>query len=184
MPSAIDVFREQREAADQVHERLTEISQLVGQLREQVNALAMNEELRKVLPEEHDWLASAQLTVSQVSSFREEEMTRFWSGVIARWALALVFALASAAAAGASYAWAAKPYAAEIAALRSRVGFADFVEHRVLTMTPGERRQFDSLMKWSAPQQLRTNRDGQRSGKPTPQNAGDHDREQDSRQWK
>jgi hypothetical protein len=73
MPSAIDVLREQREAADQVHERLTEISQLVGQLREQVNALAMNEELRKVLPEEHDWLASAQLALSQVRSFRRRK---------------------------------------------------------------------------------------------------------------
>jgi hypothetical protein len=39
MPSAIDVFREQREAADQVHERLKETSELLGQLRQQVNAL-------------------------------------------------------------------------------------------------------------------------------------------------
>jgi hypothetical protein len=61
MTSAIDVFREQREAADQVQERLTEISQLVGQLNRQVNALAMNEDLRKVLREEQDWLRSAQL---------------------------------------------------------------------------------------------------------------------------
>src|SRR5919108_310376 len=102
MPSAIDVFREQREAADQVH----------------------------------------------------EEMTRFWPGVVGRWALALVFALASAAAAGAGYARVTKPYAAEIAALRSRVGFADFVEHRVLTMTPAERRQFDTLIKWNPPPQF------------------------------
>jgi len=150
MASAIDVFREQREAADQVHGRLTEISQLLGQLPKQVSALAMNEDLRKVLREEHDWLKSAQLAVSQVRSFREEEMMRFWPGVLGGWALALVFALASAGVAGASYARVTKPYAAEIADLRSRVGFADFVQHRMLTMTPAERRQFDALMKWKA----------------------------------
>jgi hypothetical protein len=31
--------------------------------------------------------------------------------------------------------------------------FATFVEHRVLTMTPTERRQFDALMKWKSPRQ-------------------------------
>jgi hypothetical protein len=41
--------------------------------------------------------------------------------------------------------------AALLAALRSRVGFADFVEHRVLTMTPAERRQFEALMTWKPP---------------------------------
>lgn len=151
MASAIDVFREQREAADQVQERLTEVSQLLGQLRQQANALAMNEELRKVLREEQDWLERAQRAVSEVRSFREEEMHRFWPGVVARWALAVVFALAAAAAAGAGYARVTEPYAAELAALRSRAGFADFVEHRVLTMTPAERRQFDALMKPKSP---------------------------------
>jgi len=183
MPSAIDVFREQREAADQVHERLTEISQLVGQLRQQVNALAMNEELRKVLREERDWLTSAQLVVSQVRSFRLEEMTRFWPGVLRRWALALVFALAAAGVAGASYARVTKPYAAEIAALRSRVGFADFVEQRMLTMTPVEKRQFDTLMKWNLPSRLGPNPSGRTSGKPTPY-PRNHDREEDSKQRK
>ena len=149
MSSAIDVFREQREAADQVHERLTEVSQLVGQLRQQVNALAMNDELRKVLREERDWLAAAQLAVSEVRCFREQEMLRFWPGVIRGWAVALVFALASAAAAGASYAWATKPYAAELEELRSRLAFLGVVEHRFVTMTPAERRQFDALMKWN-----------------------------------
>ena len=152
MASAIDVFREQREAADQVHERLMEISQLVGQLRQQVNALAMNEDLRKVLGDEQDWLTRAQLAVSEVRCFREQEMLRFWPGVIRRWAVALVFALASAIAAGAGYAWRTEPYTAELASLRSRAEFANFVEHRVFTMTPAERRQFDTLMKWNRSQ--------------------------------
>jgi hypothetical protein len=52
MPSAIDVFREQREAAEQLHGQLVEISAVLGRLREQVNALALNEDLRTVLREE------------------------------------------------------------------------------------------------------------------------------------
>jgi hypothetical protein len=79
-------------------------------------------------------------------------MLRFWPGVIRRWAVALVFALVSAAAAGAAYAWWTKPYAAELADLRSQVEFAKFVEHRVLTMTPTERRQLNALMKWNPSQ--------------------------------
>jgi hypothetical protein len=89
--------------------------------------------------------------VSEVRSFREQEMLRFWPGVFRRWIVALVFALASAAAAGAGYAWWTRLYAAELAALRSRVGVVDFVEQRVLTMTPAERRQFDTLMKSKPP---------------------------------
>lgn len=71
--------------------------------------------------------------------------------MIRRWALALIFALASAAATGAGYAWLTQPHRAELATLRSRVDFADYVEHRVMTMTPVERRQFDTLMKWTVP---------------------------------
>ena len=148
MPSAIDVFREQREAAEQLHGQVVEISAVLGRLRQQVNALGLNQDLRTVLREEQDWLTRAQLAVSEVRSFREQDMLRFWPGVLRRWVLALVFALVSAAAAGAGYAWWMKPYVAELNALRSRIEFASFVEHRVLTMTPSERRQFDKLMNW------------------------------------
>lgn len=41
-----------------------------------------------------------------------------------------------------------KPYASELAELRAREEFAEFVERRFVTMTPAERRQFDALMKW------------------------------------
>lgn len=126
---------------------------MLDHMRQQVNALALNDDLRTMLRQEQDWLTRAQLAVSEVRSFREEEMRRFWPGMLRRWAVALVFALACAAAAGASYGWATKLYADELALLRSRGGFADFVEHRVLTMTPAERRQFDTLMKWKPPRQ-------------------------------
>lgn len=150
MPSAIDVFREQREAADQLHTRVQEISVLLDRVHHQLDALALNGDLRTMLRQEQDWLTRAQLAISEVRSFREQEMLRFWPGVLRRWIVALVFALASAAAAGAGYAWWTKPHASQLEALRSRLQFATSVEDRVLAMTPAERRQFDRLMKWTA----------------------------------
>jgi len=147
MPSAIDVFREQREAADQVHARLTDIATLLGQVRQQVNGLALNQDLRAVLKQEESWLVRAQVAVSEVRSFREQDMLRFWPGVVRRWIVALVFALGSAAAAGAAYAWVTRLHSAERAALRSQVEFAEYVQHRMVAMTPAERRQFDTLMR-------------------------------------
>ena|SRR2546427_1990027 len=97
MSTAIDVFREQREAADQVHARLTEISALLHQLRHQINALTLNDELRAVLRQEQSWLERAQLVLSQLRSFREQDALRFWPGVVRRWFVAFAFALASAA---------------------------------------------------------------------------------------
>ena len=101
-----------------------------------------------MLRQEQDWLTRAQLVASEVRSFREQDALRFWPGVIRRWTVALVFALVSAAAAGAGYAWWTEPYAADLAETRSRVAFAELVERRVLTMTPAERGQFDTLMRW------------------------------------
>jgi hypothetical protein len=149
MPSALDTFRAQQEAADGVRARLTEISDLLSHLRKQVGALAVNDELRAILQQEQSWLERAQRTVAEVRAWREQEMFRFWPGVFRRWTLALSFALASAWAAGAGYAWVTQPYGAELAALRSRVEFGDLIEHRILTMTAVERRQFDTLMRWS-----------------------------------
>jgi len=150
MPTALDTFRALREAADGVHARLTEVSQLLHQLRGQADALARNDELHAVLKREQSWLDQAQRTIEEARRWRQVEMQRFWPGVWRRWALALVFGLASAAAAGAGYAWVTNPYASELATLRSRAEFDSFVEHRLLTMTAAERRQFDALMKWKA----------------------------------
>jgi hypothetical protein len=58
-----------------------------------------------------------------------------------------LFALAAAAAFGAGHGWASRPYEAELASLRVRVEVLDAVGARILTMTPAERRQFDTLMK-------------------------------------
>ena len=151
MASALETFRAQQEAANGIYERLLEVSAMLGQLRTQAEVLARNEELNRLLEREESWLVQAQRTVVEVRHWREREAQRFWPGLARRWAVALALAWASAAAAGAGYAWWTKPYTAELAALRSRVGFGDFVEHRMLTMTPAERRQFETLMKWKPP---------------------------------
>jgi hypothetical protein len=151
MPNALDAFRAQREAADQVHARLTEVSQLLTEIRRQADAVAGNAELRAVLRDEQHWLREAQALIADVRHFREQEQRRFWPGVWRRWVLALVFALASAAAAGAGYAWATQPYTAEIMELRDRAGLLDVFVRRMITMTPAERRQFDALMKLNGP---------------------------------
>ena len=104
MQNALDTFRAQRDAADQVHARLSEVAQLLEQLTRQVDAVANNVDLRAVLRDERDWLRQAQQLLVDVRHFREQERLRFWPGVWRRWVLAVAFALASAAAAGAGYA--------------------------------------------------------------------------------
>jgi hypothetical protein len=148
MDSSLDTFRAQREAVDQVHARLMEVSDLLKQVQSQVDAVAGNADLRAVLRDEQNWLRQAQGLLADVRYFRKQERLRFWPGVWRRWALALVFALASAAAAGAGYAWVTKPYATELAELRNRAGLADVIAARMATMTVDERRQFDAFMKW------------------------------------
>jgi hypothetical protein len=118
MESSLDTFRAQREAADQVHTRLTEVTQLLEQLTKQVDAVAGNADLHVVLRDERDWLRQAQALVADVRHFREQERLRFWPGVWRRWALAVVFALLSAAAAGAGYACWTEPYALRMNELR------------------------------------------------------------------
>jgi hypothetical protein len=101
-----------------------------------------------LLREERTWLDSAQRTVADVRRWREEEQRRYWPGVAHRWITALAFALLSALAIGAGYAWVAQAYASELETLRSRAELGLLVEHRMSAMTPMERRQLDTLMKW------------------------------------
>ena len=133
MPNALDTFRAQRDAADQVHARLTEVAGLLDRLRTQVEAVAGNTELRAVLRDEQAWLARTQEVLANVRYFREQEVARFWPAVWRRWVVALVFALASATAAGAGYGWATRPSVAELELLRSRSELADSVARRVMT---------------------------------------------------
>jgi hypothetical protein len=109
MPNAIDAFRAQREAAEAVYERLQEISAVLAQVGQEVDAVAGNAELRALLQREEAWLAQASRTISEVSAWRQHEARRFLPSVAWRWALALIFALAGAWIAGAGYSYTRSP---------------------------------------------------------------------------
>jgi hypothetical protein len=149
MTNALDAFREQRVAAGQVYAVVRETAALISELQTQVKALSSMDELKALLQQEEHWLREMQRVVTELRRLPEEEMRRFGPAVVRRWALALLFALISAAATGAGYAWVTRPYEAEIDALRSRMESTELIERRVLAMTPAERRQFDALMKWN-----------------------------------
>jgi hypothetical protein len=153
MSSALDVFRAQRQAAEEIHARLVETSALLRTITEETHALAHNEALRTLLQEEQTWLARAEHLIGTMRRHREWEVQRFWPAVWRRWAVAAAFAVLTALAAGAGYGRVARPYEAELATLRSRVELLDLVAQRVFQMPPNERRQFDALMKGDASSQ-------------------------------
>ena len=149
MSSALEVFRAQREEAEQIHARLTDVVELLRAIRSEANVLAQDETLRKLLQEEQTSLVRTMDLISEARHFRELETKRFWPAMWRRWVVAALFALAAAAAFGAGYVWAGRPYEAELASLRFRVEVLDAVGARILTMTPAERRQFERLMNGS-----------------------------------
>jgi hypothetical protein len=149
--SALDTFRAQQEAAEAIHQRLQDVAVLIHRMNTSIDVLVHNADYKQLLAREESWLREAQKTAAEVSAWRAREARQFWPR-IGRWIVAAVFALASAGAAGAGYAWITKPYAVEISNLKTRVEFADYVERRVVSMTPSQRRQFDTLMQWSTPQ--------------------------------
>lgn len=145
MPSAIEMFGEQRDAADQVNIRLIEASRLLKELHLQAAALAADQDLRAVLREEKNWLAEARAMVAEVRYLRQAEDHR-WSAVLRRWVVLSLFALAAAMAAGAGYAAVNARNADAEVSLRSRAEFADAIQRRLESMTPAERRQFNRLL--------------------------------------
>lgn len=151
MPNALDVYRAQQNAAQDVHAKLTEVAELVQRIRSEVNALAHDHDLRDVLRQEQTWLEQAERTVKEVQRWRDLEAYRFWPGVIYRWALAAAFTLLAVWASGVGYAWMDQDRDHEIAALRSRLEVLDFIEQRVATLTPAELRQLDALIDWRMP---------------------------------
>jgi hypothetical protein len=148
MNNALDMFREQQDAARQVHAQLVEVAALLEQLQAQVAGIANDRSLREVLREERTWLESAQRTIADARRWSDDEQRQYWPGVAYRWITALAFALLSAVAVGTGYAWIAKPYASELETLRPHTELGALVEHRMSTMTSAERRQLDTLMKW------------------------------------
>jgi hypothetical protein len=146
MQSALDSFRAQREAADQVRSQLNEVAHLLEQLTRQVDAVAGNADLRSVLREERDWLRHTQQLLVDVRHFREQERLRFWPAVWRRWAVAVLLALASAAAAGFGYAGWTDLRSSELTALKRRAELADDIVARMKEMTPADRLQLQRLI--------------------------------------
>jgi hypothetical protein len=148
MPSALDTFRAQQEAADAVYARLQDVAGLLADIRKEADALQRTDELKHLLERQERWLHEARQIVIQVQRAHENDMHRFWRGVVVRWLVAAVFAIAAAAAAGAGYVAFARPYDRVLEQLRDQAAFGRFVERRALSMSAAERRQFDALMRW------------------------------------
>ena len=109
MSNALEQFRAQRKAAEDVLATLQRTSLLLVQLQQQATALIADRELLEMLQAERSWLLEARQTVAAVRSLREDEMRRYWPGVWRRWWVAVVFGLWSAFAAGAVYGWSVAP---------------------------------------------------------------------------
>jgi hypothetical protein len=152
MPSALDLFRAQQQAAEAVYAQLQAVAALLADLRKEADALQRTDELKRLLERQERWLVEARETVTQVEWARENDMHRFWRGVVLRWGVAAVFAIAAAAAAGAAYVAFTRPYDRELEQLRNQAAFGQFVEQRALSMSAAERRQFDALMRWPRPE--------------------------------
>lgn len=151
MPSALDTFRAQQEAADAVYARLQDVAGLLNDFRKQVDALQRTDELKQLLEREERWLTEARQTVITVERWRENDARRFWRGVVVRWLVVAVFAIAAAAAAGGVYAAYTKPFDRELEQLRDQAAFGRFVEQRAMNMSVSERHAFDVLMRWPHP---------------------------------
>jgi hypothetical protein len=147
MPNALDAFRAQREAVEQLNATVKEFSALVAGARTQIDGLSLSADLKAMLREEQAWLDRAQTMVVEIRHWREHEVRRFWFAVFWRWTLACAFALVAAGVAGAGYAWRTRPYAQEIERLRPKAELADMIERRLDDLTPAQRREFEKLMK-------------------------------------
>jgi hypothetical protein len=145
MPSALDTLRAQQQAADAVYSRLQDVAALLHDLRKQTDALQHTNEMKLLLEREERWLREARAAVTDIRRWRESE-AHAWRGVVARWIAAGVFAIGTAAAAGAGYAAIEMPAKRELQSLQRRLELTDYVQQRVMKMTPTQKRQFDALM--------------------------------------
>ena len=151
MDNALDAFRAQQVVAERLYEQLVKVESLVRQLRGQVDAVAHHQELRALLTAQEGWLARSTQLVGEVHRLRELDRLQYRPGIVRRWIVALGFALASAAAAGAGYGWVAEPYTpASWMRCGARPTSGDSWRTRRLAMTPSRRRQLDTLLQLTA----------------------------------
>lgn len=150
MANAVEMFKQQKAAFEELQQAAARIEQSLSRARAELDALARHEALGAVLTQEQQWLTRTERLVESLRNWRYRESLGYGRPLAWRWALATTFALFATAAAGAGYVWAARPYAEEVAYLRSRNAFADALEARMVRMTAAERRQLDALLKLPA----------------------------------
>ena len=144
---ALDEFRAQRDAVEDVRTRLDLVARLLAQLRDETDALVRDERLARLFENERACLAKAQELIAQVRYWRESEINRLWPAVWRRWALAMALTFVTALIGGVGYGWSNRTQHAEIERLRQRHEFMDAMAERFLEMTPAERQQFEALMR-------------------------------------
>ena len=147
MSSALETFRAQREAAEQIEAKLKEISQLLRNVEERIQAVGRDDQFRRLVSDEQLLVSRSSELLNQLRWHRETEIARFWPWVWRRWALVVLLALLTLFGAGAGYVWAVSPYATELAAAREQAAWAGSLRQRIARLTPAERKQFDMLIK-------------------------------------
>jgi hypothetical protein len=143
---ALEMFKQGQAALGDLLQLARAVLDTVTAARNEIGKLTADPALRELLEREQKWLARTEAAVTTVRAWRYKEEQRYGAPLAWRWAVATTFALLAATAAGAGYGWASRPYADEIAYLRSRNTFADALESRMLRMTPLERRQLNALL--------------------------------------
>jgi hypothetical protein len=93
--NALDLFRAQQAAVEQVLDRLNDVAGMLTRLNDQATQLSHDRELRQLLQEERTWLDTAHRLVNETRRWREEDARRYWPGLIYRWIAAALLALAS-----------------------------------------------------------------------------------------
>jgi len=144
---ALDEFRAQREAADEVRARLSELTKLLGEIRTKTDTLVRDDRLARLLEEERQWLRRAETVVEKAQAFRQWEGERFWPAVWRRWFVAVGLVCATGFFAAAGCVWVSRGHQQELEALRQKHQVLDAIADRVLEMSPTERQQFDALMR-------------------------------------
>ncbi|HET9776750.1 MAG TPA: hypothetical protein VFP77_09320 [Gemmatimonadaceae bacterium] len=147
MSNALEEFRAQRKLAEEVHTQVAEVGVLLRSIQSEAIKISRDDSLRKLLREEETWLSSAQDLVREVARFRDAESREFWPAVWRRWAMAVALTFVTGLGGGVGYVWSGRAYEAELAQLRSRVELLDSIGSRVISMTPAERRQLDTLLR-------------------------------------
>jgi hypothetical protein len=147
MSTALEMFRQQKAALDELLEQARRLAISIETVRAALTEIAKHDGLRTMLVEEQRWLQRTEDAVREVRAWRADDGRHPWRRLAGQWATATVFALLTSSAAGAGYAWAARPYTEEIARLQSREAFASALEARMLRMTAAERSQLEALLK-------------------------------------